>query len=1096
MKRNAFIGVTVALALVLGPAGAALASTGATDPPPAATEPPAPPEVAPAPAPEVAPAPDAEPAPAPEQVPAPGPAPDPAPAPGPAPEPPAEPAPAPGPAQPEADAGTIEPAPDASDGQGDGSADALLRSTPGEGTHPTGGGHEPKLGWLTLVKTVVNDDGGTASASEWDLQVRIDGVWTTLRQGEDTIVPAGSYELREIGGPEWYEQTSLVCVSDGQGGYDKKGTPGDYPAVVKDGGKTTCTFTNDDEKRPMGELKLVKTVVNDDGGSASASQWILQALIEGVWTTLRQGEYSVVPAGSYEVREVGGPDGYDQTSLVCVSDGHGGHDEKGTPSDYPAVVKDGGKTTCTFTNDDRKQPKKGWLKLVKVVVNDDGGSAEPGDWDLQVLLDGVWTTVTQGEWLSLAPGTYEVRETGGPEGYEQVSLSCKAEKPHDDKAYAETFGEHQGDSSATVSHGKKTTCTFTNDDESTPPPPVVRKDAVGSTQLDPDTWEVQYLLTVDNSAAGAVERTYTLHDTLTSLPAGVTLDEATADAGTPATPAPDTASWTTVTPEGALLQDGETIAAGAVHGYLIDVTVTLAPLELGEPDPCEGAPGTGIGILNLGVLVVDGVESDDDACETITYTDLGIEKTHSELEGGTVDPGQMFSYFLTVTNHGLSEAVDGVVTDPIPEGLTVQDVIVPDGWVDESEGSQITVRIPSLSVGGVGTIEVVVTVDEPDPIDAPEIGPDDPEPLPPIAFIGDLVNEACVEIENDGNPDNDCDTTTTEVDEIIANVFARCVNDAPFLYYSVQTSPSLAGQPITFTWTPDVQTPAPDPAAIVLQLQSGDSGVLPWPGAAFAPNNVSIQWPGYRPLVESDYDPVTGELLVDPSLVYNGMVLDTTYPTYPWRFGTTITLSVNPTLTIDVSYPPATVNCAVPRSAALVIDKTASVSTTAPGASFTYGLAVRNVAVDSVAEPVVVTDIIPADIRVDRIVTDTTSFPRWNECAVTGRDAEGFGGTLECTLLGPLAMGASAPLISLGVTVAGDTTSRSIVNTGEVCWGPPTGDVAFQACNDDSVQVTLSGLAATGGTVPVFTLATGVGAILLGAMFVMYRVVRRQARRG
>ena len=44
-------------------------------------------------------------------------------------------------------------------------------------------------------------------------------------------------------------------------------------------------------------------------------------------------------------------------------------------------------------------------------------------------------------------------------------------------------------------------------------------------------------------------------------------------------------------------------------------------------------------------------------------------------------------------------------------------------------------------------------------------------------------------------------------------------------------------------------------------------------------------------------------------------------------------------------------NCAVPRSADLIIDKTASVQTTAPGGSFHYGLKVTNLAVDSVAEP-------------------------------------------------------------------------------------------------------------------------------------------------
>ena len=61
----------------------------------------------------------------------------------------------------------------------------------------------------------------------------------------------------------------------------------------------------------------------------------------------------------------------------------------------------------------------------------------------------------------------------------------------------------------------------------------------------------------------------------------------------------------------------------------------------------------------------------------------------------------------------------------------------------------------------------------------------------------------------------------------------------------------LAGQPITLTWTPDT---AAIPANVVREVQAGTAGELTWPGTGFDPSGISIDWPGWRPLVESDYN--------------------------------------------------------------------------------------------------------------------------------------------------------------------------------------------------------------------------------------------------
>ncbi|HEY6738580.1 MAG TPA: hypothetical protein VI076_06985, partial [Actinopolymorphaceae bacterium] len=495
------------------------------------------------------------------------------------------------------------------------------------------------------------------------------------------------------------------------------------------------------------------------------------------------------------------------------------------------------------------------------------------------------------------------------------------------------------------------------DCEPVPPTALFSKTVLSALQIDADTWDLSYRFSVTNP--GTIDALYSLTDELGALPAGVTLVRITAmaDPAYPLTPAPQITEWNSGDP--VQFATGRTVPGGATHAYLITVRVDVDLIEVPDPLPptCEDIPGATYVVPNRGSVNVNGVIIDDDACAQIDIVDLGIVKSHSDIEGGAVEPGTEFTYYLDVTNNGTVDVTDGVVTDEIPADLEVLEVTAPAGWtVVPPLDNSIRVEDVALAVGATDRIEVRVMLPQPpDPV-APQLGPDgEAAPFEPD-FIDTLVNTACVAVLNDIDPTNDCSTVEIPVDEILADIAVRCVNDVAFLEYAVATSGSLQGQPITLTWTPDLQVPAPDPASVVRQLASGESGSILWPGALLAPNDVSIQWPGYRPLTEADYNPVTGELLVDPALVYNGMVLDTSYPTYPWRFGTTVTISVNPTLTISASYPPASPNCAVPRSADLIIDKTASVEETAPGASFDYGLKVTNLAVDSVAEPVVVTD--------------------------------------------------------------------------------------------------------------------------------------------
>ncbi|MBW9211784.1 hypothetical protein KV100_19210, partial [Mumia sp. zg.B21] len=294
--------------------------------------------------------------------------------------------------------------------------------------------NDDQPGTLTLVKDVVNDNGGTAEPGDWTLSAEgptlISGA-TGSEAVTGATVDAGGYELSESGGPGGYVPGDWTCT-----GGELEG----ITVTVPNGGDVTCTIVNDDQP---GTLTLVKAVVNDDGGSAEATDWTLSAdgptPISGATGT---GAVTgvTVNAGDYDLSE-SGPTGYAASDWVCT----GATIEGATVS-----VANGGDVTCTITNDD--QP--GTLTLVKDVVNDNGGTAEPGDWTLSAEGPTLITGATGSEAVTGATvdaGGYELSEAGGPGGYVPGDWTC-------------TGGELEG-ITVTVPNGGDVTCTITNDDQ-------------------------------------------------------------------------------------------------------------------------------------------------------------------------------------------------------------------------------------------------------------------------------------------------------------------------------------------------------------------------------------------------------------------------------------------------------------------------------------------------------------------------------------------------------------------------------------------------------------------------------------------------------
>lgn len=105
---------------------------------------------------------------------------------------------------------------------------------------------------------------------------------------------------------------------------------------------------------------------------------------------------------------------------------------------------------------------------------------------------------------------------------------------------------------------------------------------------------------------------------------------------------------------------------------------------------------------------------DDDATVTVTpVIDLAIVK-RSDPTVFTV--GQPATYWLDVVNNGPSVATGVVVRDEVPAGLTLRNVVAPNGWSCSTEGAVVTCTTAQLEPGAPVTIEVTVIVgaDAPD----------------------------------------------------------------------------------------------------------------------------------------------------------------------------------------------------------------------------------------------------------------------------------------------------------------------------------------------------------------------------------------------
>lgn len=301
---------------------------------------------------------------------------------------------------------------------------------------------------LTLVKNVINNSGGTLEADDFVLRLNGTGQNSPVLSNSNltatyTVTNVASntaYTLSEDANST-YAGSAVSCVDD----TTQLAVP--HPVTLSEGQSVTCTITNNDISPT---LQLIKSIINDNGGTLVANTWTLYATPETntVGATQQSGAGGFGPNNvyanvSYSLTETG-LTGYTASNWNCV----GG----GTLVGNSLTLALAENVVCTITNNDDAPS----LTLVKEVTNDDGGERTANEWNLTAT-----GTLNEPTNLSGNGGaasgtgfkadTYTLDESG-PDDYEASEWSCTNNV---------TVNENN---QITLANGQTTVCTITNDD--------------------------------------------------------------------------------------------------------------------------------------------------------------------------------------------------------------------------------------------------------------------------------------------------------------------------------------------------------------------------------------------------------------------------------------------------------------------------------------------------------------------------------------------------------------------------------------------------------------------------------------------------------
>ncbi len=182
----------------------------------------------------------------------------------------------------------------------------------------TCGGTQSRTAKLTVVKKIVNDNGGNNTIPDFHLFV-VGDVLTPVTSGATTTLAAGAYTVTESGVSGYQASFSGDCDASGQ-------------VTLNPGDEKTCILTNNDIAP---SITLIKNVV---GGAALPVQFTMR--IDG--NVVPQNTSVAVTANSAHTINEDLKAGYHFTSITGA----------GCPASTstPVVLNEGEAITCTITN--------------------------------------------------------------------------------------------------------------------------------------------------------------------------------------------------------------------------------------------------------------------------------------------------------------------------------------------------------------------------------------------------------------------------------------------------------------------------------------------------------------------------------------------------------------------------------------------------------------------------------------------------------------------------------------------------------------------------------------------------------------------------
>lgn len=188
------------------------------------------------------------------------------------------------------------------------------------------GGDNSRLATLTVIKVVTNDNGGNNVVPDFQLFADNGTTEIGVTSGSSTVVLADTYTITETGVSGYVASFSGDCDADGS-------------ISLAPGDNKTCTITNNDLP---GNITLVKNVINDGGGTATAnSAWGLK--IDGS-TVPNNTSVAVTANVAHTINETGRT-GYHFVSIT-------GNPKCPAVLGGTATLDEGEAITCTITNDD------------------------------------------------------------------------------------------------------------------------------------------------------------------------------------------------------------------------------------------------------------------------------------------------------------------------------------------------------------------------------------------------------------------------------------------------------------------------------------------------------------------------------------------------------------------------------------------------------------------------------------------------------------------------------------------------------------------------------------------------------------------------